>query len=565
MYVRRLSSTQASLGNSFFMRRVIAPLKGILPDMATTTTTAAHRHGGKCHGHSHGAIEKGIVGKTLRDCQMATIAGGATNVFFCISKLWFGTSGGSVALVADGFHALTDILADIVSYVSISLSRRKYPRCRFPFGIGRLETTGAVLVAAILLAGGITLLFQSFYSCVAELGTALTATTGVTIAASSGVAGAAFLVESKVAAAQPQRDHGNGGHNEDDHDHGHSHGCGAAHGHSHFDITAYDEATGEQVVVWTMVLLAATSVVCKELLFRWTRRVGKRAGSRVVIANAYHHRADAWSGGVALLGVAGQMAGIPGIDGIAGLVVSLSICHIGHSLLRESIMEFFDCQNANDVSMVREKLQEFHLHVTSSGGVVEDKCGSSLMSMDSQVSETRFRFVNVFLMRHGPDYSLHVKLLVHENLTALQVQIATQQLTALAKTSLPIQDTFISLVVCSRKTMSRSQYIASFIKDGEDLAHSNTDAVIAAEGDEVSPSLEECLRALSDFHGFSKHITYDWASRVIKVPVALQSECGRDVESVAMIFKCTIAAPKPSHSESLVNGHINCGEHDHSL
>lgn len=87
-----------------------------------------------------------------------------------------------------------------------------------------------------------------------------------------------------------------------------------------------------------MVLLASSSVVCKELLFQWTRKVGKAAGSRVVVANAYHHRADAWSGAVALLGVGAQCAGIPAIDGLAGLVVSLSIIKIGYSLLKESVM-----------------------------------------------------------------------------------------------------------------------------------------------------------------------------------------------------------------------------------
>lgn len=608
------------------MRRMLAtanPIKAAAA-AATTTTTAtrqqqqqaqphehshSHSHGGGHHHHSHASIEKEIAGNNLRQCQMVTLAGGATNVFFCITKIWFGTAGGSVALVADGFHALTDIVADTVSYVSISLSKKKLPRCRYPFGIGRLETSGAVFVAAILLIGGILLLIQSFKSCMGDLGHLISAS-----AAAAGFALSSAPTAAAVAAAAGVAcDH-------DDHDdhhghshapaaatavaaasssnHDHSHGGGAAHGHTHFEVMEYDPNTGRQVVIWTMVILAASSVVCKELLFHWTRRVGKRAGSRVVVANAYHHRADAWSGAVALVGVAGQLVGIPGIDGIAGLVVSLSICKIGYALFRDSVLEFFDFQNADEVAQVRERLQDFHLRVRTGGAVTAERNTSGSRNAsdtetesnnntgleDDGLQDSKIRFVNLFLMRHGHSYALHVQLLVHVSQTASQIAEATEEIQRLAKESLPIPESFISLLVCSPETMPRAEYRTRLYeanfgggkkattttegekeeKQGTGCSHGSSDSeeidkdpemFVAAQGELVNPSLEKCLQSVATFHGFTRPIRYSWEDRTVTTPSESSCECGRDVESVAKIFRCRLIEDagvdsEPGHGHS---------------
>ncbi|KPA82918.1 putative cation transporter [Leptomonas pyrrhocoris] len=593
-----------------------------MPSAVAATTAATgnqlrghgHSHGGHGHAHSHGTIEKNISGKFLRQCQIATLAGGAANVFFCVTKLWIGSAGGSVALVADGFHALTDILADIISYGAISLSQKKFSRCRFPFGIGRLETSGAVLVAAILLFGGIALLVQSLEQCVMDVShlLALAVPTG-------GIAVAVMLsVRNALAAATSAATASLSGSGEDDSaashghshaggagdiesaaaapdSHGHSHDGDAHHGHSHFEVTQYDASTGKQVILWTMVCIAAASVVTKELLFRWTRRVGKRAGSRVVIANAYHHRADAWSGGVALIGVAGQVVGIPGIDGVAGLAVSLSICKIGYGLFRDAVLEFFDYQNADEVSAIREQLQDFSLRIGHGKRVVPAKAAmkenqadaakaaqtslsrsastsSSVASVATSddpnaVARKKILFMNVFLVRHGHKYALHVTLLVYESVQATQIREATDLLTALARGSLPVQDTFTTILVCSNHTEPREEYLgsdehadeeeegdgdkpdraAAAAEKAQDHSHSaekegdSADELhTAATGNIVNPSLERCIASLEEFHTFSARIRYNWEARTITAPSSASSECDRDIASVAEIFRCRL-------------------------
>lgn len=46
---------------------------------------------------------------------------------------------------------------------------------------------------------------------------------------------------------------------------------------------------------WIAAGAALLSIVCKEALYRWTVRVGERAESPAVVANAWHHRSDAFS------------------------------------------------------------------------------------------------------------------------------------------------------------------------------------------------------------------------------------------------------------------------------
>lgn len=557
----------------------------------------SHGHGGGGHSHSHGIpkLEAHVDGKALRQCQLATGAGLFTNVFFSVTKLWAGSAGGSVALMADGFHALTDIIADLISYASVSFSRTKLPRCRFPFGIGRLETCGTVMVAGVLFIGSFLLLWQSVMSCVSEAGRLL---------------GYSSLVDASEA------DHS--------HSHSHSHSHGSA-GHSHFTLTDTDES-GHQQILWVMVWLAASSVVCKELLFRWSRRVGLRAGSRVVVANAYHHRADAWSGGVALVGVAGQYLGIPGVDGIAGFVVSLFICKIGLTLTKEAVLEFFDYQRAHEVRQVRRALQQFHVQVvpvvsqervvsealasdtaihrtekpspssrpfdsasiprvkmvvqeeavvavhhtstTAAGGKKKDEKSPS---RDMNLLPERVRFINIFLLRHGHTYAAHLTLLACDTVNAQQISLVTERLSelasshlSLASSTLSVDETFLTLLICSlTDVVTREEYIAML---NDKHHHGGKVQRIAAVGSLVNPSLERCIDALMRFHDFETPIQYNWEERTIlladhhhyhecTLPKSsrftqlfvgpqknqnLSNDCTRDAESVAQMFECEL-------------------------
>ena len=93
----------------------------------------------------------------------------------------------------------------------------------------------------------------------------------------------------------------------------------------------------------TAALWMASIAICfKEALFHVTRMVGRRSGSRVLLANAWHHRSDAISSVAALVGIGGAQWGIPLMDPIAGVLVAGLIIKTGIDIGYESIRELTD-------------------------------------------------------------------------------------------------------------------------------------------------------------------------------------------------------------------------------
>jgi cation diffusion facilitator family transporter len=93
---------------------------------------------------------------------------------------------------------------------------------------------------------------------------------------------------------------------------------------------------------WLALAVAAISIVAKEALYHWTVRVAHRLRSPMLRANAWHHRSDAISSVVVLVGVGGTMAGLPYLDAIAAAGVALMILRIGWGLGWQSIRELVD-------------------------------------------------------------------------------------------------------------------------------------------------------------------------------------------------------------------------------
>ncbi len=60
----------------------------------------------------------------------------------------------SQALVADAFHALTDLVSDFMTLGTVAWSL-KPPSARFPGGYGKIESLGSLGVSGLLLTGGV--------------------------------------------------------------------------------------------------------------------------------------------------------------------------------------------------------------------------------------------------------------------------------------------------------------------------------------------------------------------------------------------------------------------------
>lgn len=128
------------------------------------------------------------------------------------------------------------------------------------------------------------------------------------------------------------------------------------------------------------------SILVKEWLYWWTLRHAKRVRSDLLKANAWHHRSDAISSVIVLVGIAGVMAGLPYLDAIAAVFVAIMIAQIAWQLGLGAVNELVD------TGLEADRLTAIRDTIRSVGGV-----------RDIHMLRTR---------RHGGDASADVHVLV---------------------------------------------------------------------------------------------------------------------------------------------------------
>lgn len=93
---------------------------------------------------------------------------------------------------------------------------------------------------------------------------------------------------------------------------------------------------------WVSIPVICISIIANESLFHYTRHVGKHIKSQLIITNAWHHRSDAASSVVVLIGLIGSMIGFIYLDAIAAVIVGMMIVKMGWDYGWNSIQELVD-------------------------------------------------------------------------------------------------------------------------------------------------------------------------------------------------------------------------------
>jgi cation diffusion facilitator family transporter len=88
--------------------------------------------------------------------------------------------------------------------------------------------------------------------------------------------------------------------------------------------------------------VAVFSIVCKEALYHYTMRAAKRVNSSLLKANAWHHRSDALSTLIVIIGVIGTLLGLHYCDAIAAIIVALLIIKMAISMAWVAARELVD-------------------------------------------------------------------------------------------------------------------------------------------------------------------------------------------------------------------------------
>ena len=276
------------------------------------------------------------------------VMGTAVDTVLTVVKFAAGFAFASSALTADAVHSASDVVSDLV-VIAAARYASVPPDAKYPYGRGRWEAVATLFVSVALAWAASTLAWEFAERLVAAYGgplghalghaavhpgsAQLPTTRSVLLeipAAGGGVSSASFLDDLSMTIRKEDAT-----------------AAAAA-------TAAADRRGGDPDANANMdaaaVLVALVSVAAKEVAFQVTSRIAGRIGSKVLEANAWHHRSDAVSAFAALVGVAGAAAGFGWLDAAAGVVVSLLVLRAGWEIGRGATLALVDA-NAVDGSV----------------------------------------------------------------------------------------------------------------------------------------------------------------------------------------------------------------------
>ncbi|MCU7811226.1 MAG: cation diffusion facilitator family transporter, partial [Candidatus Thiodiazotropha sp. (ex Notomyrtea botanica)] len=96
----------------------------------------------------------------FRISRRSALVGALVNTILAISKILFGWLGQSQALVADGIHSLSDLLTDALVLFA-ARHAKEAPDEDHPYGHGRFETVGTLVLGGILIAVGFGIVWDA--------------------------------------------------------------------------------------------------------------------------------------------------------------------------------------------------------------------------------------------------------------------------------------------------------------------------------------------------------------------------------------------------------------------
>lgn len=98
-----------------------------------------------------------------RQIRSVTYLGAVINLLLAVLKMIIGIAVGSLAMLADGIHSLSDLATDAAVLIGSHLAAKEPDRSH-PYGHGRIETFSAIVVAMILMVVGGAMVYQATIS-----------------------------------------------------------------------------------------------------------------------------------------------------------------------------------------------------------------------------------------------------------------------------------------------------------------------------------------------------------------------------------------------------------------
>jgi cation diffusion facilitator family transporter len=92
-----------------------------------------------------------------------TLVGSVVNVVLVVFKLWAGFVSGSQALIADGFHSLSDLFSDFVVILGLRWGHKQEDEDHH-YGHARIETISGMVVGILLILVGVGIVYKALAS-----------------------------------------------------------------------------------------------------------------------------------------------------------------------------------------------------------------------------------------------------------------------------------------------------------------------------------------------------------------------------------------------------------------
>ena len=111
------------------------------------------------------------------------------------------------------------------------------------------------------------------------------------------------------------------------------------------------------------LVAAAVSIAVKEGMYWYTMYYAKKLDSAAFVADAWHHRSDAFSSIGSFLGIGAAKLGFPIMDPIASVVICLFILKVAYDIIKDSLRKMLDTSCSNDVE------KQMHDFISAQDGV----------------------------------------------------------------------------------------------------------------------------------------------------------------------------------------------------
>jgi cation diffusion facilitator family transporter len=104
--------------------------------------------------------QREVLDQRFRVSRHSAVVGALVNSVLAVLKILFGWLGQSQSLVADGIHSLSDLLTDALVFFAARHAKEE-PDEDHPYGHGRFETVGTLVLGGILITVGLGIMWDA--------------------------------------------------------------------------------------------------------------------------------------------------------------------------------------------------------------------------------------------------------------------------------------------------------------------------------------------------------------------------------------------------------------------